>query len=446
MESVLNVTDLIDRARLGPAQVLVVVLCAMCMVVDGFDVQAMGYVAPALIRQWGIQKAELGPVFGAGLLGITVGSLGLSLVADRVGRRPVLITALALLSVCMLATAYATSVSQLLVLRFVTGIAMGAVVPNAMALTGEYSPARIRVTLMMLASSGFILGGALGGGLAALLIPSFGWQSVFFAGAVAPAALVGVMVLTVPESLQFLVARGRQIETVRSLVRKVDPTLDPGSYAGFTVGQRGSSKARIADLFRDGLGLGTILLWVINFMNLLCAYFLANWLPVVISEAGHTASEAVLAGTVFWVGGFVGNLLLGWLIDRHGFGPVLSATFAVAAVSIAAIGQSQATLVLAFIVIAAGGFCILGAQSGLNALGPTYYPVAVRATGTGWASGIGRLGSVVGPVVGGELMRLSWPTSDLFWLTAIPAGLAMAAMLLFSRAARTAATLSIRPV
>ena len=441
----LNVSDLIDRARLGPTQVLVVALCALCMVVDGFDVQAMGYIAPALVRDWGIQKAELGPVFGAGLLGITIGSLALSFVADLVGRKPVLIAALVFLSICMLATAYATTIGQLLVLRFVTGIAMGAVVPNVMALTGEYSPARIRVTLMMSASSGFILGGALGGGLAAILIPSFGWRSVFFVGAIAPAMLVVAMILALPESLEFLVVRGRQLETVRSLVRKLDPAVEAASYAGFTVGQRGSGRARIADLFREGLGLGTILLWIINFMNLLCAYFLANWLPIVINEAGHTASQAVLAGTVFWVGGLAGNLLLGWLVDRRGFGPVLSSTFALASVGIATIGQSQASLVLAFAVIAVTGFCILGAQSGLNALGPTYYPVSVRATGTGWASGIGRLGSVVGPVVGGELMRLSWPTSDLFWLAAIPAGIASLAMLVFWRAARTPATFLARP-
>lgn len=431
MDVILNVSTLIDQARFGRTQAMVVILCASCMVVDGFDVQAMGYVAPSLIKAWGIGKADLGPVFGAGLLGITVGSLGLSLIADRIGRRPVLIGALAALALTMAVTAFATSIGQLLALRFVTGIAMGAVVPNVMALTGEYSPVRIRVMLMMLASSGFVLGGALGGALAALLIPSFGWQSVLVAGAAAPAALVLATSVALPESLQFLVARRRQVEKIRRLVRALDPDRDAAGYDGFIVERHGRGKAQIADLFRDRLSGGTILLWIVNFMNLLCAYFLANWLPVMVSEGGHTASEAVLAGTVFWVGGFVGNLLLGWLVDRRGFGPVLSATFAVAAIAIASIGQSSSSLEPLFVVIAAAGFCILGGQSGLNALGPTYYPVSVRATGTGWASGIGRLGSVVGPVVGGELIRLNWPTANLFWLAAVPAGIATLAMLVF---------------
>jgi MFS transporter, AAHS family, 4-hydroxybenzoate transporter len=191
----------------------------------------------------------------------------------------------------------------------------------------------------------------------------------------------------------------------------------------------------VANLFRDGLAVGTILLWIINFMNLLCVYFLANWLPVVMNETGHSAQEAVLAGTMMWVGGVVGNLLLGWLVDWRGFGPVLSLTFAVAALAVATIGQVAGSLTLVVLVIGVAGFCVLGAQSGLNALAPTYYPVLVRSTGTGWASGIGRFGSVVGPILGSQLISLQWSTVQLFQAAAVPAAIAVVAMLTFWRVA-----------
>src|SRR5262245_39497609 len=195
----LDVADVIDRSRLGGLQYFVLGLCALCLVIDGFDVQAMGYVAPAIIKQWGIAKADLGPVFGAGLIGMAIGALTLGPLADRVGRRPVLIGAMGLLAICMFATAQATSVRELLFLRLVTGIGMGAIIPNAVALAGEFSPARIRVTLMMIVSSGFIVGGAVGGAIAAVMIPAFGWSSVFIAGAMAPLALALAMMVAMPE-------------------------------------------------------------------------------------------------------------------------------------------------------------------------------------------------------------------------------------------------------
>ena len=427
----INVADVIDQSRLRPFQILVLVLCGLCMIMDGFDVQAMGYVAPALIKDWHITKTALGPVFGAGLLGIMIGSLGLSIVADSIGRRPVLIAAMLFLAIGMFATAYASTINKLFVLRFVTGLAMGAIIPNAMALAGEFSPAKFRVTLMMIVSSGFIIGGAIGGGVSALLIPAFGWRAVFYAGAIAPLVIAAVMFVAMPESLQFLVLHGRHLEKVRAWLGRIDPATRADAGTEFSVPERGKKGMPVANLFRNGMATGTLLLWAINFMNLLCAYFLANWLPVVMNEAGHSGSQAVLAGTTLWIGGIVGNLLLGWFVDRRGFGPVLTATFFIGAIAIAAIGQVAGSLTTAFVVIAVAGFCVLGAQSGLNALGPTYYPVSVRSTGTGWASGIGRFGSIFGPVVAGELMRLNWSTGELFQIAAVPASVAVLAMFAF---------------
>jgi AAHS family 4-hydroxybenzoate transporter-like MFS transporter len=438
MMSRVNVVEIVDRSKLHPIQILVLVLCGLCMVMDGFDVQAMAYVAPALLKEWGVAKPALGPVFSAGLVGVMLGSLIFSVVADKIGRRPVLIGAMMFLALSVFATAHASSLNAMLLLRLISGFAMGAIIPNAMALSGEFSPQRHRVTLMMIVSSGFIVGGAAGGFIAAALIPAFGWQAVFYAGAVAPLIVAVILVLAVPESMQFQVARGRNLDQVRDLLARIAPQAGIRPDTEFTRTDRPRSGMPVTNLFRDGLAVGTVLLWIINFMNLLCVYFLANWLPVVMNEAGRSAQEAVLAGTMMWVGGVIGNLLLGWLVDQRGFGPVLSLTFVFASLAVVTIGQVAGSLTLVFLVIGIAGFCVLGAQSGLNALSPTYYPVSVRSTGTGWASGIGRLGSVVGPILGSQLISLQWSTAQLFQAAAVPAAIAVVAMLTFWRVAPSA--------
>ncbi|RON43602.1 4-hydroxybenzoate transporter [Pseudomonas frederiksbergensis] len=435
MEPIMNTIDVgevIDNSRLSRLQVLVLVLCGFCMIIDGFDVQAMGYVAPAIIQQWGINKSDLGPVFGAGLIGMALGAPLAGILADRFGRRLILIIALVGLSAGMAATATADSVRDLLILRFLAGFCMGAIVPNAMAMAGEFSPARIRVTLMMLTSCGFVVGGALGGTLAVMMIEPLGWQSVFLVGAVAPLLLAILMMVLMPESIQFMVLRQRQLSRVRDWLRRIDGTLRLDEAVQLQVrdalpGKRSS----MLDLVRDSRGLGTAMLWIILFMNLLGAYFLASWLPVIMHGAGHDTSSAVLAGTLLWMGGIVGNLVLGWLVDRRGFGPVLVCMFAVAAVAIAVLGQVATSMVSACVVIAIAGFCILGGQSALNALATVFYPTTMRSTGAGWALGIGRLGSILGPMIGGELMRLGWTPQSLLLAAAIPALLAMLASLLF---------------
>ncbi len=428
--SAVNVSDVVGRSRLGGLQLRVIALCTLCMIVDGFDVQAMGYVAPAIIKDWGIAKAALGAVFGAALLGMTLGALVMGMIADRFGRRPVLVAAMLCLALASFATAHATSVEELRWWRFLTGLCMGAIVPNAVALAGEFSPARVRITLMMVASSGFILGGAVGGAIAGLLIPAYGWHSVFLVGAAAPLLLGLAMLVLLPESLQYLTVKGRRLDRVRHWLARIEPGLSIGPDTTLTVADRPARGVPILELFRGAMAVGTPLLWLLNFMNLLAAYFLANWLPVIMTEAGHATSSAVMVGTVFWVGGLVGNLLLGWLVDRHGFGPTLSINLLVGALGVALIGQVAGSLATAGAVIAVAGFCVLGGQSALNALAAAFYPTPVRSTGAGWALGIGRLGSIFGPVVGGELMRLNWSTADLLVVAAAPCLIALAGNLL----------------
>lgn len=450
-----NVARVVDESRLSPFQVMVIAFCTLAMVIDGFDVQAMAYVAPAVLNEFGIAKSELGPVFGAGLVGMLLGTLSLSIAADKVGRRPILLAATFFTAVMMYLTARAETVQELLILRFITGFGMGAIIPNVVALSNEYSPARIRVTVVMIVSCGFLVGGALGGAFASQLIPAFGWRSVFIAGAVAPLLLGLLMLFWLPESLQFLVLRGRRLDKVRQWLGRIDPSLPineqtrlvsredkaaPASAAGPTTAGSDAAAPRkslpVVGLFRDGLAGGTVLLWIINFVNLLSIYFLATWLPVLMTEAGHQTSQAVLAATLLWVGGIIGTLIMGWVIDHRGFGPVLTTIYIVAAVAIAVIGKVSGNISTAYLVIMIAGFCVVGGQTALNALGSMYYPTEERSTGVGWAAGMGRMGSIVGPVVGGAMMGLHWSTENLFQAAAVPALIGLVCSVIFWRIGR----------
>ena len=375
----------------------------------------------AIITDWQVSKASLGPVFGAGLFGMLLGSLLLTPVGDRFGRRPVLIASTFFFALCMLLTTQVTSIDQLLLLRFITGLGLGSIMPNAMALVGEFSPRGSRVTRMMLVSCGFTVGAAVGGFVSAALIPAFGWRAVFVVGGLVPAALGLAMLLWLPESIQFLVLRKRGATHVARWLRKLQPGLQISADSQVVVQEPGNDGMPVAELFRAGRAGVTLLLWLISFMNLINLYFLSNWLPTLIKDAGYSTGTAVLIGTSLQVGGILGTLTLGWFINRFGFTRVLGSCFVTACVFIALIGHVATMPALLLLCVVIAGFCVVGGQPAVNALAGTYYPTALRSTGIGWALGIGRIGSVLGPLIGGQLIALQWANSALFMAAAVPA-------------------------
>jgi AAHS family 4-hydroxybenzoate transporter-like MFS transporter len=379
---------------MNPRQLRVLVLVGLAVLMDGFDVQAMGFVAPAIIHAWGVSATTLGPVFGASLFGMLIGSLSLSVLADRIGRRPVLIGATLFFACGMLATTRVTTIGELEAIRFITGLGLGAIMPNAMAIAGEFSARENRVTLMMLVSCGFTGGAVIGGLVSAALIPEFGWQSVFYVGGAFPVVLAALMTVGVPESKEF--AAGRAAMTTKG-------------------------RAPVTQLFQQGRTRTTLLLWAVNFLNLINLYFLANWLPTIATSAGMTTSRAVLLGTTLQVGGVVGTIVMGPIIDRIGFRRMLVPVFLAAGVAIALIGRSGIPIVLLFAVVGVAGLCIIGGQPAVNALAASYYPTALRSTGIGWSLGIGRVGSILGPTLGGVLIQRHWANSSIFAAVAVPA-------------------------
>lgn len=416
----IDVPALIDGARLGGFQVLAITLCGLALLMDGFDIQMIGFVAPAIVQDWNIDKAALGPVFAAGLAGLLIGSFVLSIAADKWGRRPVLIGATLFFGICMLLTPQASSLTGLAAARFFAGLGLGAILPNAMALAGEYAPQRVRVTVLMLVGVCFGLGAILAGLLSALMLPRWGWHAVFHAGGAVPVACAIVMFARLPESIQFLVLRGRHADA-RKWLRRIAAEAVADEAAVLKVKEQAPGGAPVLDLFAGGRARMTLLLWGVNLLNLLTVYFLANWIPTVVRAAGRPLGDAVLAGTALQAGGTLGALVLGVVIDRAGFRRVLLACFVLAAVAIAGVGRLDMASSLLFAAVGVAGFCVIGGQGAVNALATSYYPTALRSTGIGWALGIGRFGSILGPLLGGEFLKMGLPAASIFLVLALPA-------------------------
>jgi MFS transporter, AAHS family, 4-hydroxybenzoate transporter len=432
--SPVDVAGFIDEQPVGGFQIKLLLTCAAVLFLDGFDTQAIGYVAPALAKEWGLTKAALGPVFSAGLFGLMIGALLFGPLADRIGRKKIIIFSTLAFGIGTLLTAFINDVNTLLLIRFLTGLGLGGAMPNAVAMTSEFSPHRRRATMVMIMFCGFSIGAALGGLLAAALIPQFGWRSVFAAGGAAPLLLVPILALRLPESVRFLALTGTANARVAELLAMIGPKAGFAPATEFVVHEPGLTGMPVLHLFRDRRMLPTLLLWVVFFMSLLDLYFLSNWLPTVLNDLGASISSAAVIGSMLQVGGVVGTFALGSVIDRFSFRALALVYFA-AVFAVGAIGQLGHSVALVTMAIFAAGFCIVGGQIAANALAAGFYPTSVRSTGVGWALGIGRVGSIVGPLVGGALMTAKWSTGSVFMAAAIAAFCAALAAFSLSRLA-----------
>jgi AAHS family 4-hydroxybenzoate transporter-like MFS transporter len=427
-----NVTDIIDERPLGAFQKRVAVLCGVVVFAEGFNTQSVGYIAPALARAWEFTPGDVALFISVGLVGLMLGAAFIAPVADRIGRRPLLIACVPFLGVCALLTAISPNVVMLDIFRFLTGLGIGGALPNTIALTSEYSPHRQRSMLVAIMFTGFVFG-ALGGGLvAAMLVPSFGWQSVFFVGGGLALLLTPVLFAWLPESIRFLALKGGAQDAIAALLQKLDPALRIAAGTRFVVEGGKVTGGQVLALFRDGRAPTTLLIWIIYFMSLVDLFIITSWLTTTVNNLGVPVTTAIMVTVTFQIGGVFGTVF-GWLADRIGASASLTAAYLIGAASIAGIGFAGANVALLAVTAFGTGLGILGGQTVANATAAIAYPTEIRSTGVGWATGIGRLGSIFGPSVAGLLLSMNVASQHIFFLAVIPALCAATAAILLGR-------------
>jgi len=416
-----DVSALIDQRRVTWFNWGLVILSFFVILFDGYDIGAVSFAGPYLIREWHFPPQEMGWVISASLWGILVGSPILGFVGDRWGRKVAIILSSIIYGIFTLAIVWASDIDQLRMLRFGAGIGIGGLLPNIIALNAEFAPKRLRATLVIIMFCGITFGGAVPGIVSASLVPHYGWRLLFWIGGVLPLVMAALVAALMPESLKFLVVAGKPRARIVRILRALEPTTPLPADAQFVVRDekqyRGFSPKY---LFSDGLAGITITLWICFITNLMAFYFIQSWLPIVLPAAHIPVTDAAWAATLFQIGGTIGGLALARPIDTKGLAPVLW-LFVVSIPVVALIGfLGLLNEALLFVMVTLAGFCSLGLQFGLNAASALIYPTAFRSNGSGWAFAIGRFGSATGPLVGALLIANHVPLQWLYAIAAVP--------------------------
>ena len=443
MTATIDIKAFIDGRPIAPFLWALVAMCFLVVVADGMDVAIMGFVTPAILGDWNISRPAFGLVISAAPLGLVVGALVAGPSSDRFGRKIVLTASVLLFGIFTILAAGASSPQAMAGLRLIAGMGMGAAMPNATTLLSEYVPLRRRALLITIMFSGFTLGSAAIGFVAATLIPHFGWRSVLLVGGVMPLLLVPFLVTLLPESAQYLALQGAPADKISAMLGRVTNTRFTGGERFISSEPALATQRPIGVLFLDGYAGTTIALWITYFMGLMVVYLLTGWLPTMMKDAGLTITAAAEVTAMFQIGATIGAILIGWSMDRTSPSRVIAVAYLAGAIFIAALAWVGALSGWLAILVFAAGFCISGAQTGLNAFAPGCYPTVARTTGVSWMLGMGRFGSILGPLVGGALLGLGWGFGAILGLLAIPA---LCAAIAIASARPMAGNLSRQPV
>jgi MFS transporter, AAHS family, 4-hydroxybenzoate transporter len=435
------VSRLLDERGLSSFQVRLLIWTILIGLIDGYDIGAIAFAAPHLITSWGVSRSALGPVLTANNIGALFGALLLGFVGDRYGRKTALISANLLFGVLTFAAAYSTDLTQLFWLRLVAGFGIGGVMPNIVALNSEAAPRRLRATMAILAAGSVPMGGALAGFTSATLVAHYGWPILFYIGGIAPIVFALAAIGGMPESIKYMALHESQRRRMEALIAALKPDFKVPPDARFVIEDEHQTPTNPVYLFRNGLWLITPLAWLLFVLNLMGYFFIISWLPTLLTAAKVPSETAALAGALFQVGGTVGALSLCWWLQRHRF---FAITFlfvltipVVGSIGYAGLASAATLLTVTF----AAGFLVLGIQSGINVCGALIYPTSLRANGSGWELGIGRFGSILGPLLGGLFVGL--PVERLYNWSALP--FAAGAIVCFAIHRLTTARLQARP-
>ena len=426
----IDVKSFIDDRPVSRYQWLLVLLCFLVVAADGMDVAIMGFVAPTILQEWNISRPAFGLVMSAAPIGLVIGALVAGPSSDRFGRKPVLIVSVLLFGLLTLATACTRSPTEMALLRLLTGIGLGAAMPNTTTLLSEYAPARRRALMITLMFTGFNLGSALIGFAAGWLIPLHGWRTVLVFGGVVPLLTVPLLLWLLPESARLMVVQGKPAERIAATLGRVcGLRFAPG--ARFVSPEPAlAGRSSIGVLFSQGFGTLTVALWVTYFMGLLVIYLLTGWLPTLMKDAGLTIATAANVTAMFQLGGTIGAVVVGWAMDRVRPARVIGMAYLAGGLCVLAVGAIGVLSPLLTLMVFSTGFFMSGAQTGLNAFAPNCYPTAARATGVSWMLGMGRFGSILGSGFGGALLGMGLGFGAILSMLAVPA--ACAAVAIFS--------------
>lgn len=430
----ITVAQLVDDAPFGWLHARVLLLCTLVLMLDGYDLASMGFAIPALARDLGIPAASFGYALSASFVGVAIGSLVAGPLGDRYGRRAAILASFALVGAATLATTTAGTLHEFEIWRFVTGLGMGGVVPNAVALVSEYMPLRRRSFLVVAAFSSAAFGSFAGSLMAARLLTHFGWQIVFMVGGIGPLAITALAYFRLPESLHFLANHGRLSEATR-LARQLRPGVLV-SESNLVGDARSLTRVPVRELFVGARRNATSLLWVLFIGTQALVFFMGSWLATLLTQIGMSIGHALVALSFFHLGSLIVGLIVAWQSDRRSPEKMLAVTYMTAACSLAllAVGGAQGVAVYPLCFAAGGG--IVGASFCLGALASSYYPPSIRAMGLGWGLSVGRIGSVTSPLLGGFALGAGWPVSSILAAAIVPALVCTVAVL---------ALLAIRP-
>ncbi len=417
---IVEVEALAARQRLAPFLLVVWAPAMLALLADGYDLQAAAFAGPSLVRDWGIARSALAPMFTAGVVGLLVGAPLLGSAADYIGRKTAIILSLLFAGIFSLACSTADSVQTLMVYRFLTGVGIAGLLPNVAALTAELAPSRLRAPMIIIMFMGVAVGGALPGAIAAWLVPTHGWPVLFQIGGVAPLVAAAVMALAMPESIRFMALRGRSPARIARAIRRLMPEADIPPGARFVArASEAPQRAPISRLFEGRYAIVTPLLWLMFASILMTNYFMTSWMPVVFEQAGLSPAAAAWVNASFQLGGAVGGVATSLLIGRLGI-VLVAGLFALAIPVVAMVGTPDLTTAGVAAAVASAGFCIIGTQFCMNASAGLAYPTAYRGMGAGMVFGVGRIGSLLGPAAGGYLIAQEVGTRALFLAPAIP--------------------------
>ena len=431
----IDVEALIDNQKFGAFSLRVVLLALLALLIDGYDVQVMAFAAPSLLKTWHLQRAAFAPVFSAGLVGIAFGAPIFGWIGDRIGRKASIVIGSIAYGLLSLSCLLARDLQTLMILRFVTGVGMGGVFPNAIAIAAETAPRRLRAGMASVISIGITIGGVIPGLVVAQLPPGPVFRQLFLVGGLAPLALAALIALALPESVAFLIQRGGQAKRALKILRQIDPKLEAGPDAELALPPRPEGEpVGLAALFAGQLKLVTPLLWVMYSATLLSIFMLTSWMPLLLEASGFSAKGAAATNSLFQVGGIVGGVLVALLLGRLGV-RLVAALFVICLLAVAVAARANLPDAGLAVAIFACGFGLVGAQGALNGTAGLAYPTPARARGLGMGLGVGRIGSVIGPLLAGAMVAAGVTSArDLFLLPLVPLALgAVAAFIVVPR-------------